>query len=442
MALINKVQKRLAVCIPIHDDAENYVKEAFLSGMPEAYFEHDIDIYFYDSSADLWIESLIKSKEEEGITNIYYVRMSPSTFLDTKLERIFRCEDHKYVYDYIWPCKASTWAVGATLDKIDQYLSGNYDIIVLNPENKEDGYYPPRYDKEYDDIDVFFHDLGAYLTGMAFRILKREAFLEGVEWDEIFDRYRVWVPNGTFYEIGLIFDRLSRLRSFRGILLSEGIILRNSVLKGSNSHWRGNEFTVWGECWPETIDRLPECYSQKDEVIKNKFHMSDLRLLRYLRQTGDLNIIVFFKYVKSWKRISRIPVFRFFLISIQPRMFDILAAWREEQYKKTLYFKYKRKREYIKNQVNAGKKLVIYGAGEVGNALAGFLKEDGIKQSYYAVTKQVIVFDVMGIPLVQIDQLRGMENEYCVLVGTVPRIQKEMKKTLDELKFTDVVYLR
>ncbi len=433
--------KKLAVCVPTHDGAINYIKEAYLSGMLETYRKYDIDIYYYDSSEDTELEELVAEKQKEGFENVYYVKMFPGTFLDTKLERMFRCEDHKFNYDYIWPCKASTWAEDVTLEKISTGIDKGYDIIVLNPQYREEGYYPENTDREYSDINSFFYDLGAYLTGMAFRIFRKNTLLANVDWYEIFDKYRVWVPNGTFYEIGLIFDQLSKLDNFRGVLISNGIRLTNSKIKGSKSHWRGEELNIWGKCWPSTVERLPDCYDNKCEVIKKKHHLSDIRVLHALRNLGKLNILSFFEFYKSWNRVSFIPRSKLFFVCIKPRLISQLKSWRENRFVKNVYPKYLKIRPVILENISRGKKLVIYGAGVVGTEIGVFLRDDDIKQSYFAVTNRVIGNEMLGVEVVQIDQLMN-ETEYFVVVAASPRIQKEMKKTLNELNFKNALYLR
>ncbi len=434
--------KRIAVCIPTHEGAVEYVKEAFQAGIHKLYKKYNLDIYYYDSSSSDEMEKIVAFEKESGADNLHYVKMSEYTFLDTKLERMYRGDDLQCKYDYIWPCKASSWAEECTIKRIVECVEKDYDIIVLNPMNKDEGYYPSDGEKEYSDINSFFQDMCGYLTGMVFRIIKRNTVLANVDWDMIYDKYRVWVPNGTFYEIGLIFEQLSRIDKFYSIVLCKDIIIDSSVMKGSNSHWRGEELSVWGECWPDTISKLPDVYEKKTAVIKSKHHLSNINVLKALRRRGKLNIIAFFRLFRIWNDISSISRLRLFLISIEPRMIEAISLLRDELYKKKLLKIYRKQYRKIEEQKKQGKKIAIYGAGDIGGRIAGFLENDGIDIECFAVTKQIVKAKRYGRTVVQIDDLIPDKQDLFIIVSVIPRTQRIIKKTLIEKGFKNYICIR
>lgn len=436
------MNRQIAICIPTYNHSY-FFKEFIDNGIPELYKRYGIDVYVYDSSEDNETERIMSGLCSDGYNNFYYIRLPKEIFLDTKLMLMLSGYKREKEYDYVWPCRDSTWFLEKTLICVRNILSCDYDIVVLNPENKLSEYYPPAVDKEYTDINEFYHEVGAYLTGMMGRIFRYKTILEEIDWVQLCEKYRVWVPNGTFLEIAVIFERLAVIEDkFRGILISNGIAFYESNLKNSNSHWRGKEFEVWGKCWPYTISLLPDKYINKEQILKEKAHFNDVKLLKWLRQKGVLNLKVFFEIVPQWEVLSYISKSRLFFLSISPRCIYLLKSAREEFFKKGIVHHYHAAIKKILRQ-DPNPKIALYGAGEVGKQICDMLRSDRIEPLYFVETKCTLKnAKVKGLRIVEIrDFCADKTEDVWIIVSVVPRIQKQIKKEVVPYGLEKIIYL-
>ena len=109
----------------------------------------------------------------------------------------------------------------------------------------------------------------------------------------------------------LIFEQLSKTgKTDICLLAGNNVAIYHSTL--GHSAWGDIRIEVWGKQWIQTNEALPDCYNDKEKIIKKTaslpWILGDIGALIDLHHKGILNPQYFDEIKKYWERVSDIPL--------------------------------------------------------------------------------------------------------------------------------------
>lgn len=361
---------KLALCIPTYNRPE--VIREFLEKRFFYYWLHGFDIYIYDSSENDYTESIVHTwiKKYE---KLHYVKVDSKIHSNLKVYNIFKEFGESLRYDYLWVCAdAISWSE-RVLNSVTKAMQRGYDIIIPSYRDVEN-----IGNKEYTDENELFLDCAWHMTLYGATILKVSSMLTKVNWDGLIEKYIV--PECINHShVAFYFEKISELENWSAIFLSfnKEDMPMSSFKKASG--WKRETFYVWCYCWPTMINKLPDIYKNKNEVIKKNGVNS--RVLGYsnlktLRKEKILDREIYQRYKKEWGHLTDVPRFTIWILSWIPRnlLFD-------RYYYKELALKKK-----IVKFCRRYDKIYIYGAGKKADRYTRYLNELGISFEAYLVS--------------------------------------------------------
>lgn len=360
----------IALCIPTYERYE-CVRE-FLYEYAEYYLKCGIDIYYYDSSPDNETFSVV-SEFCQTLQNVYYIPMPVEMHSNMKVFKIFQQYGLKKKYDFIWICNDAIRFSEKALREIVKKVDVRYDIIEVDPEDVENFGV-----KEYEDFNLYLKECAWKLTLYGAAFVNSNTILQNINWklyEETFLRKEVI----NFSHVSLYFNRISEMNRFKALHIPVASEEFKSSIYKRMSGWRKDTLFVLCEGWVNTIERLPDCYTDKAEAILRSGKLKNFKdesAFEHLRIEGILNLHTFFKYRHVWKKVCIIPITKIFQISVLP--VGMLKS-REER-KKTV------KLEAFMNFVKKYPNPILYGAGKMGYVIASYCDMKKIPYDYFCVT--------------------------------------------------------
>lgn len=363
---------KLAICIPTYnrpDILQDVIMKSFA-----LYQKYGIDVYIFDSSEDAETEKVVE-KYKDIYSNLSYIRIDPSVHSNMKVYIIYQHFQQNALYEYIWICSDTIrWSERVVKD-VCQNLDKEYDLIIVNPRDVEN-----LGTRIYNDKNDFFLDCAWHMTHYGASVVKLGTLLKNVDWEYMIARYAI--PERINHShVALYFEQLSMLDSFKALHVS---VKRKdclfSVLK-DKSGWYPHTFFVWCKCWSSMIEALPDCYHNKDKVMKKHGTNSRILGLDSLVELRDANIYslkVYKQYKLEIEKTSDVNPVLLFLIALMPRHFFTFLS------KKA---KYKRKIKKELSKFCAGfKSIYIYGCGRKGVHFAEYLEKMGVSYQGFLVS--------------------------------------------------------
>ena len=109
----------------------------------------------------------------------------------------------------------------------------------------------------------------------------------------------------------MIFDKLGGKKHVEICLLAGAkISIFHSCI--GQSGWGDKRIEIWGKRWIIANKSLPQCYTDKDDIIKRTasfpWILGDINSLISLNKRGILTPDCYEKLKDTWKQISDIPV--------------------------------------------------------------------------------------------------------------------------------------
>ena len=254
-----RIKKKLAICIPTYNRPG--ILSLKLWREAEYYNKFDIDVYVFDSSTDNLTQSVTENPYSK-INNLYYVRIDSAIHSNLKAYMV------EGDYSYVWLCSDSVTWNGSVFEEVEKSISNDrYDFLILNYKDID-----ILGNREYNNKDTFFQDCCWFMTLFGGTIVKSGTVLSDVPWEYLKKKYCV-KNKINFSHLGLYFERLKSLSGFRAKHLSippEGVFLNGL---GGHSGWYNDAFQLWLDYWPSAVYAFPDCYTQKDDVIRkhNKY---------------------------------------------------------------------------------------------------------------------------------------------------------------------------
>lgn len=363
---------KLAICVPTYN-RPNVVQE-FIAKCLSMYQKYGIDVYIYDSSEGTETEEIVE-KNISVYSNLSYIHMDSSVHSNMKVYNIYQHFQNGALYKYIWVCSDSIRWAEAVIKAVSENLEKEYDMLVVNYRDVEN-----IGTRVYDDKNEFFVDCGWHMTLYGAAIIKIETVLKNVDWEYMIARYTI--PERINHShVALYFEQLSKMASFKILHMSvESNQLVPSTLK-RKSGWYDQTFFVWCTCWPSAINALPDCYQNKEVVIKKSNVYSKVLGLNNIVDLRDANIYslkVYKQYKREWKNLTNVNQAILFLVAIMPFLF--LAFMTDGG-------KYRRKvKKIIKKCCHRFRDIYIYGCGRKGIYFADCFDEMGLNYKGFLVS--------------------------------------------------------
>lgn len=425
------MKKKICICIPTKDRPE-MVSEV-LSYERSYYPDFDMDIVYFDSSLGDETRRVIEDNKAAGFNNLEYRKMPEDLCIDEKLFRILRDESDLLEYRYIWLINDSISIEENSLRNITEYADKNYDFIRLPVEGSGE-----KSDHETDDINDWFHNCSRGMAHMASTLMNTRLLEGEIDWSGLYDKYIVSNDlsdkrHGFFFTVGFYLERIAGLRSFCGLQIgNRRKWRRDSPLKKGRSYWDDLVFETWARSYPETILRIPDCYTGKEEVIRQSdnilFGRFERQSLISFRIRGLFSEDVCNEYRAFWQYVTTLKYDELLAISKTP----------VEELKEKYGENYGRINQWIDNlsvieKDIEGRNIIIYGAGLYGEYVAMQLKEDGFadKVMGIAVTDAAKNVDlVAGIEVKNIDYYEAEKERAVVIIATLPDTAEVIKESL------------
>lgn len=300
-----KFGDKMVVCMPTCGHPN--VIEDVLQHCAEVYQRYALDVYFYDSSKDDETKKVIESYQEKGYDNLYYIAVDSELPVVNKFERIFMLDGVEKEYKYMWYLRDRCWCEEKTLKLMYKAVSGEHDLVFLDvghPECIEEV-------SICNDANAFYHRCGDYATSMDTTIYNINTILKSQMDFEAFREKYDGEYRQTFFHYLIIFDQISKKRTLDLCLLAgANVLLYHSTL--GKSGWGNNRIQTWGEKWILANDNLPDCYTEKGDVIKRTasfpWILGDINILIDLHNIGVLTPQYYEKIKEIWPRLSDIPL--------------------------------------------------------------------------------------------------------------------------------------
>lgn len=424
---------KLAVCIPTYNRPE--VIEEFIQTCARQYLQHQFDIFIYDSSEDIQTEEVVKEYKKQ-FSNLYYTKVAPEIHSNMKVYNIFREFGHSLKYDYLWVCSDSIRWSQEVLNSVDTYTKKKYDIIIPNYRDTE-----KIGDKEYCDKNSLFLDCAWHMTLYGATILNVSTMLSDVNWESLTEKYAV--PECINHShVAFYFEKINCMNKWKAIHLS----FPTSVLTASGlkeySGWRSETFYVWCHCWPAMINKLPDCYQNKEKVIMKSGIYSETLLysnLRNLRKDGIFNLKIYLRYKKEWRYVTSVSELSLVLLAVVPSTivkYSVKGSLRV-QIKKVIL------KKKIKKFCRKFDRIYIYGAGIKARRYTKYLNEMGIPFEGYLVSgppNNIAGFDHHKVQTFCMDILYGCSAGILLALNEKNTVEvlKSVLKFVDKKKiFTD-----
>ncbi len=420
--MISEPKVKIAYCIPTYKRS-NLVAE-FLEQFASEYGRRGIDIYIYDSSPDNETRRVAESFQRK-MSFLYYFHLSEELHECEKAFRIFQKFGMKKEYDFIWLCGDSTRYAVEAIDVIMPQLSLHYDLVHV--DSKDTG---EAGDREYDNYCEYFTDCGWHTAVFGDLILNCHTMLKDVCWE----KYEAdFIREGFigFAHVCFYFNRFLELPRFRVKHLSTGgsSYCYISKLK-KRSGWYHRAFDVLVGDFVRDIDALPDCYMNKDEVIRSHIKavlIENEESLYQFRIDGVYNADVYNRYKEVLLRVCDIP----------REHLEKIAFMTAEQAQAELGLRIEKRYQKSLAEFDAFVKkyaeILVYGAGIKGKRFAGYCEAQDIPISGFVVSvKHPDDGPLMGHPVYGLDELTAEQKSYGIYLALNPENQREVRKILEK----------
>lgn len=301
-----KFGNKMVVCIPTYEHPE--VVAEVLDNCAEMYHRYDLDVYYYDSSRDNKTRDVIEAYRKKGYDNLHYFHMppEPEMLVIDKLERIIMLDGISKEYEYMWFLRDRCWCEEKTIRLIYQAVQETHDLIFLDVGH-------PDCQTELsvcESANEFYHRCGDYATSMDTTIYNVQTMLRNNLDMEDFNKRHGKYKMG-FLHFLVIFEQLARKkRPDICLLAGKNVMIFHSHATGSG--WHEERILIWGKYWIQANEALPDCYTDKDKIIKRTasfpWLLGDIDALLDLHDRGILTPDYFEEVKIFWERVSDIPL--------------------------------------------------------------------------------------------------------------------------------------
>lgn len=367
-------RKELAICIPTYNRAS--IMEETLIRSLEKYAQRDWDLYIYDSSTNNDTKVVVE-KYMEKFPRLIYKRIDSYVHSNLKVYTILENFGYSKEYEYVWVCTDYiTWSE-RILDIIKDNFKSKYDLLIVNNRDIE-----KIGTTEFFDYNTFFLSCAWHMTFYGATIYNAKTMLWDVPWTYLKEKY--CIPERiNFSHVAYCFEKICTLPQFSAKHFSlQPKDKQSSPMKRFEKRWKSDTFYIFCDCWISTIKALPECYHNKDSVIRkhgiNSQLFSGENLIR-LREEGLYTHDIYKKYKKEWKILTNVPKWRLKTIALFPYRWAWVLQFKD--------FYNTKKTEYrIVKFVSSYSQIYVYGCGLRAATYLQYLKKNNIDFKGFLVT--------------------------------------------------------
>ncbi len=296
--------EKMMVCIPTYGHPE--AVEDVLSHCAETYKRYGLDVYYYDSSEDDKTRKVIEAYQAKGYDNLYYIFLDSNKLETPKYEHILMLEGIQKKYEYMWYLRDRCWCEEKTLKLMYKAMETPRDLIFLDV-----GHSDCRQElSECNEPNMFYHRCGDYATSMDTTIYNVQTILgDRFNLKEFRERHGDY--RDAFAHFLIIFEQLAK-KTNPNICLLAGKNVTIFHSHKTQSGWHKQRIKIWGKQWIQANEALPDCYTDKDDIIKRTasfpWILGDLNALIDLHNNGVLTPESFEEIKGFWERVSDIPL--------------------------------------------------------------------------------------------------------------------------------------
>lgn len=422
------MMKQILMIVPTKDRSQ-MVEEVLRYEMPY-YRKYNMDVYFFDSSEDEKTRYVIETINKECNCDIKYLKVGKNMCLDYKVVEILKLVQ-SMDYNYYWIVNDSISIANDMLYYIFSILRENYDLIRLPLSGEGDCEDYVTY-----DIDNWFHECSQGMAHMASTIMNKSLLVKTIDWEYLRDKYIynniLDDQHGYFFTVGFYLEQIAQLEEFKGLFIgNKHKWRRDSPLKRNQIYWKKYVFETWAKSYPETILKLPDNYTDKENVIRKSDNIKCGRfskeMLIHYRLNGLYDKQVYDKYKKYFKYVTTESYECCKEIAEMP--LDRLK--REYPNLKLIEEEWENKLQYILEQKGINN-MYIYGAGLYGEKVIKKLKnlDRKIKGIVVTTTKNNVT-ELCGYKVHVIDGIKVEEEDFfllCALPGVASKMKQELIK--------------
>lgn len=423
------------MCIPTKNRAK--MVEEVLTFEVEYYRRYNIQLCYYDSSEDDTTSNVIKAVNEKYSLDIIYKKSNLDLCLDYKLIEILKDFEHME-YAYLWLINDSISIKEEMLKEINSLIDKEYDLIRLPLAGAGD-----IEDIVSEDPNEWFFNCSQGMAHMASTLMNRSLLTKANhDWDLLREKYvgnnSLDDNHGYFFMVAFYLEQISKLKNFKGVFIGNRVKWRrDSPLKREQVYWRNYVFPTWAKSYPETILKLPNIYTNKEEVIRKSDNILPGRfsksMLIHYRLRNLYGIDIYKKYVKYFKYVTDESLKSCFFVAITPRFF----LKRKYPYLISVEENWQINIDAMEKKIKK-RDILIYGAGLYGEKVIGKLINDGYKGQIIgiAVTNaKGNIREIEGIRVYEIDFYTRMRKSAFVIICALPAASIQIKTELKKRKF-------
>ncbi len=418
---------KIAFCIPTykHPDMIAEFLEQFMLG----YIERGIDIYIYDSSSDNETELIVKNFQSQT-EHLYYIRMPEEVHAGAKIYQILQKKGLKREYDFVWACGDGIRYPIKALDILLPQIFLKYDVIHINAMDSEGiGC------REYENCNEYFRDCAWHTTLCGALILNSNTILKDVCWEKyeknfLRDEFLSY-PHVCFY-----FNRFLELPRFRAKHIS-GYYSYTSKMK-KRSGWYKDTFKVLADGWIKIINSLPDCYTDKDEVIRKlgKYSvLEDESAFLQKRIDGVYNEKIYIQYEEQLPQICDVPIEQLKKIAF------MTVGQAELEMKKWIEKRHQNGLAELSAFLKKYPKILIYGAGLNAKRYAKVFNAENIFYEGFCVSqKKAFENKLMGHQIYAVEELENDLKSYGIYLALNVENRKQVRSFLQKKGLSDQLF--
>ncbi len=355
------MSKKLALCIPTYNRSKEV--EKLLQDL-SAFTGDDFVIYIFDSSESDDTRLVV---DRYAGAQVFYEFVTGAEYSNQKVFRIYERMTESEA-DYVWLMNDHSVFNDAALDFIRRALAEDGDFYLLDVRC------PAFAVTDFKDLDDFLLRAAWQLTYYGAGIVKRESFLEGVDWDYLAGKY-LTAETMEYSQLGFYFERASQMPRVK---LKQIGLLRDSMLdrrRYEKPAWQKDKFRICTQCWHEVIMRLPEAYKAREKALgtMDSWYLSRFSLME-MKEDGGYGLFSLLRYGRFLRRIAPEMAANALWIALLP-----LWLCRRLLTGKLL--------GKIKAARKAGRRVYVYGAGRHGVDCTNYLESCGIVHDGFLVTE-------------------------------------------------------
>lgn len=359
------MKKRFAVGIPTFNSP--LALNDFFEHTFDIFKLYSIEVFVYDASDNDNTLNLIKEKWNCSI--IHYQKFS--TEVDSNTRFFALLENLIPNFDYVWITRDYHYYPSEVLKEILFSIFEDIDMVVLNSSNQSEFNFEILTDK-----NEFLLKCISPLTMYGAAIVNTNSCFFNVDWMYLKEKYLKTKCN-NFSQLGFYYEQMYKKDNIKIKYFHDK---NKALVRSAHKHgslWAKDTIRIWSECWVETVVSISKLYGLNEKQIIAAIRSSPDRFtevdLLELRSQGYFSEDLYERYIDYLTRVSDVSAQRMHEIS---KMASEKASSEVESVR----------RNSLTNFVSKFSKVVIYGAGKLGQKYGAYMNTHLIPFEYFIVS--------------------------------------------------------